>query len=233
MDGGKTFIEIRDRLLRDGVGPEEGARLLVWPALEHFNWGQDYFDRIARGNEQCALRVVDDAGLDQRVSYQALAQRSDQVAGYLASLGLEPGDRLLIMLGNTVPLWETMLACIKLGAVIIPATTLLTRADLVDRLSRGRVKAVVADATHLSLFEGLEGAPIRIAVGAGAASSPHAAGWHRYEDSFGAMQDFRGPKTRANALLLLYFTSGTTARPKLVAHSHTSYPVGQDRKSVV
>ena len=220
MDGGKIFIEIRDRLLRDGVAPGEAARILSWPRLPHFNWANDYFDRMAMDNEACALRVVDDAGLDHPVSYRELAYRSGQVANYLASLGLASGDRLLIMLGNVVPLWETMLACIKLGVVMIPATTLLTRTDLIDRLSRGAVKAVVVDQGHAPLFEGLAGAPIRIAVGG---EVPR---WQRYADSACAAPEFRGAKTDANSLLLLYFTSGTTAKPKLVAHSHVSYPVG-------
>ncbi|HEY2682203.1 MAG TPA: AMP-binding protein [Steroidobacteraceae bacterium] len=220
MDGGKTFIEIRDRLLRDEVGPGEAARLFNWPQLEHFNWARDYFDRIAHGNERCALRVVDDAGLDQPVSYQELSRRSDQVANYLTSLGLTGGDRLLIMLGNVVPLWETMLACIKMGVVMIPATTLLGRTDLIDRLERGRVRAVIVDRIHIPLFEGLEGAPIRIGVGGGPPD------WQRFEDSMAAERHFHGRDTPAGSLLLLYFTSGTTAKPKLVAHSHTSYPVG-------
>src|ERR1700733_11534327 len=69
------------------------------------------------------------------------------------------------MLGNVVALRETMLAPIKLGAVMIPATTLLQRADLVDRLVRGQVRAVVAERALARHFEGLPGAPIRISVG--------------------------------------------------------------------
>jgi acetyl-CoA synthetase len=125
------------------------------------------------------------------------------------------------MLGNVVPLWETMLAAMKLGAVIIPATTLLQRADLEDRLARGRVRAIVTDRALVDHFAGLPGAPIRIAVGG---SAP---GWENFADSEAADAGpaYRVP-TPADALLLLYFTSGTTAKPKLVAHSHTSYPVG-------
>ena len=104
---------------------------------------------------------------------------------------------------------------------MIPATTLLQRADLEDRLLRGRVHAIVADGAHTAHFEGLAGAPIRIAVGGGNPS------WRAFEDSHGADSSRRpSDSTAADALMLLYFTSGTTAKPKLVAHTHTSYPVG-------
>ncbi len=129
MDGGNAFIELRDRLLQEGVPQHQAVECFQWPAMRHFNWASDYFDRIAAGNERPALRVVDDAGLDQALSFAELARRSNQVANFLASQGVGAGDRVLIMLGNVVALWETMLATIKLGAVMIPATTLLQKAD--------------------------------------------------------------------------------------------------------
>ena len=221
MDGGKAFVELRDRLLREGVSHEEASRSFHWPAVPHFNWALDYFDRIASGNDRPALRVVDDAGLDRALSFAALARRSNQVANFLASHGVGRGDRVLIMLGNVVALWETMLATIKLGAVMIPATTLLQRADLMDRLERGRVRAVVAERELARHFDGLPGAPIRISVGG---TVP---GWIGFESSHAADTGFLAAvPTPAEALMLLYFTSGTTATPKLVAHCQTSYAVG-------
>jgi acetyl-CoA synthetase len=221
VDGGKAFIELRDRLLREGISHAQALQAFQWPAVSQFNWANDYFDRIAAGNDRPALRVVDDAGHDQVLSYAALARRSNQVANFLASKGVGPGDHVLIMLGNVVALWETMLATIKLGAVMIPATTLLQRADLEDRLARGRVRGVVTDRALTGHFEGLPGASIRISVG------DAAPGWIAFENSTAAGTKFRAAApTPADALLLLYFTSGTTAKPKLVAHSHTSYPVG-------
>jgi len=220
MSASDTFLALRDRLLGAGADLERARAAFDWPAGGDFNWAGDYFDRIAAGNERPALRVVDDAGGDTTLSFAALARRSNQVANFLAAHGVGRGDRVLIMLGNVVPLWETMLAAIRLGAVMIPATTLLQRADLADRLERGQVKAVVADAALAERFAGLPGAPVRIAVG----TPPP--GWAAFADSERA-PDTRGvAATRADELLLLYFTSGTTARPKLVAHSHASYPVG-------
>lgn len=221
MDGGRAFIELRERLLREGISQAQAVQAFRWPALQRFNWAHDYFDRIAADNHQPALRVVDDDGHDQVLSFAMLARRSNQVANFLAAHGVRRGDRVLIMLGNVVALWETMLAIIKLEAVMIPATTLLQAVDLADRLARGCVRAVIAERGLVDRFHGLPGASIRIVVG-GAAP-----GWSDFEDSNAADPAFRtGVSTPPDELLLLYFTSGTTAQPKLVAHSHTSYAVG-------
>jgi len=216
----RRFIEARDQLLRGRADPVRTAREFRWPAFEHFNWAGDYFDVLAADNAAPALRVVDDAGHDQVLSFAQLARRSLQVAAFLASLGVRRGDRILIMLPNGVPLWESMLASIRLGAVMIPATTLLEHADLADRLQRGRVRAVITTAALSARFERLADGLLQIAVG----GAP--AGWVAWEASGAAPAQFTTAPTRADELLLLYFTSGTTARPKLVAHTHVSYPVG-------
>jgi acetyl-CoA synthetase len=118
-----------------------------------------------------------------------------------------------------------MLAAIKLGAVVIPATTLLTRDDLIDRFERGRARHVITSADNAGKFAEVPGDYTRIAVG-GAPESQYP-GWQRYEDAYKASAEFAPDgETRASDPLLLYFTSGTTARPKLVLHSHQSYPVG-------
>jgi len=125
------------------------------------------------------------------------------------------------MLGNVVPLWEVMLAAMKLGAVVIPATTLLTPTDLKDRFDRGRVRHLIATAADAPKFDRLDPTVTRIAVG----DAP--AGWHRYDDLLKSDATFTPDGlTKATNALLLYFTSGTTSRPKLVEHSHQSYPVG-------
>ncbi|MBS0419756.1 MAG: AMP-binding protein [Proteobacteria bacterium] len=219
MTATTQFIEARDLLLR----AHESARPpdFRWPELNDFNWVGDYFDVIAADTVAPALRVVDDAGADQTVTFREMASRSAQLAGFLASRGVAAGDRILIMLPNVIPLWELMLAAIRLGAVIIPATTLLEVADLRDRLERGQVKVVVTDAALTERFSGLTGAPLRICVG----EAP--SGWIPYAQTYGFGDLFPGAApTRADDLLFLYFTSGTTAKPKLVAHTHASYPVG-------
>ena len=215
------FLVARDQLLQWRGEPMRATQEFCWPAFEHFNWVGDYFDVIARDNHNPALRVVAGDGTEELLTFAQLSRRSRQVADFLAAQGVGPGDRILLMLANIVPLWETMLAAIRLGAVIIPATTLLEREELRDRLERGNAKVVVTNSQLADRFAGLKTAPVRIAVG----DAPP--GWLAYTETQRANADFTPvAATRADDLLFLYFTSGTTARPKLVAHTQVSYPVG-------
>lgn len=218
---GRRFIDARDCLLRHREDLVNAQRAFAWPELAEFNWALDYFDVVAAGSDRPALRVVDDSDLDESVSYGELSQRSSQVANFLASLGIGHGDRILLMLGNVAPLWETMLAAIRIGAVLIPATTLLEREDLADRIARGRVKAVITHSRLAGRFTGASQVPVRIAVG------EEMPGWISYSRASDAgVRYVPASRTRADDPLFIYFTSGTTARPKLVCHTHTSYPVG-------
>ncbi|MEV7177074.1 AMP-binding protein [Kitasatospora sp. NPDC093679] len=215
------FRAARDVLLRHRTDYDAARREFRWPRPTAFNWALDWFDRIAEGNDRRALWVIDDDGSEHTRTFREMAHRSDRVANHLRALGLRRGDRMLVMLGNVPELWETMLGAMKLGVVVIPATLLLSADDLRDRLERGRVRAVVAAAEVADRFTGLPGADLRIAVG----GEPE--GWHRYADADGAADTFEPDgQTPADDPLLLYFTSGTTSRPKLVEHTHTSYPVG-------
>ena len=221
MTSRDRFLLARDILLTHRGDLSAAQRAFRWPTVSHFNWALDYFEPLAAQTGRIALRVIDDNGLDQALTYAQLATRSSQVANYLAAGGVGRGDRVLIMLGNVAPLWETMLAVIKLGAVMIPATTLLQTEDLRDRLERGAVKAIVTDARFAARFDSLPGAPIRVSVGGAVA------GWYDYEESRSSAPYLASrPVTRSDELLLLYFTSGTTAKPKLVAHTHASYAIG-------
>ena len=219
-----SFRAARDLLLRYREDYDSARREFSWPEVDEFNWALDWFDVIAAEHpDRTGLRIVAEDE-DTAATYRELATRSGQVANWLRGLGVERGDRVLLMLGNVAPLWEVILAVMKLGAVIIPASTLLQPADLADRLARGRVRHVVTDAAQTAKFEQLPGDWTRIVVGPGEQA---AAGWHAYADSWAATADF-SPEgvTRAGDPLLLYFTSGTTAQPKLVGHTQVSYPVG-------
>ncbi|WP_068636075.1 AMP-binding protein [Thauera butanivorans] len=215
------FIAARDFLLQHRSDYATAYAGFKWPELTEFNWALDHFDALAQGNDDPALWIVEEDGRESKLSFAEMSARSNRVANWLRSQGVERGDRILIMLGNEVPLWETMLAAIKLGAVVIPATTLLTPDDLVDRVERGQVRHVVIGSAHTGKFESLPGEFTRIAVG----GAP--AGWKAFEDA-AAESDAFTPEgvTRADDPLLLYFTSGTTSKPKLVLHTHQSYPVG-------
>ena len=215
-----TFLAARDLLLAKRTDVEAASRDFQWPKLEHFNFALDHFDRLATGNEAAALRFIGPGDHDSTVSFAALSARSNQVANHLRRLGVNRGDRVLLLLGNVPALWEAMLGCCKLGAVVVPATTMLTEDDLRDRFDRGRIRHAIVAGEHAARFEPLGDGFSRIAVGG-------APGWHRFEDGYDASPEFEPDgETRATDPLLLYFTSGTTAKPKLVLHSHQSYPVG-------
>jgi acetyl-CoA synthetase len=221
MSAHDEFLHARDFLLAHRDDYPGAYRDFRWPRLTEFNWALDHFDRAAAGNHRPALWIVDESGAQQKLSFAQLSARSNQVANWLRSMGVERGHRVLLMLSNEVALWEAMLACIKLGAVMIPCSNLLTPADLADRLTRGEVKHVIVGAPNTEKFSGLPGSYTRIVVGGGRK------GWLDFADSNGAPADFSASgRTRATDPLLLYFTSGTTAKAKLVLHSHQSYPVG-------
>ena len=224
-----TVAEAREFLLRHGTDYDAAVKGFKWPDPVPFNWALDWFDgdlaTDPTSKDRAALWIVDAASdVEIKVTFEAMSHRSNQVANFLRAQGLNRGDHLLLLLGNVVALWETMLACIKLGVVIIPATTLLTPEELRDRLDRGRAKAVVATQDQVAKFASLNGdGLIRIVVGA-TASHP---GWLAYETTNDFPESYQpDASTDADDPMLLYFTSGTTAKPKLVLHSQRSYPVG-------
>ena len=232
-DRTRAFRDARDLLLAHREDLDAARREFRWPRLEHFNWATDWFDRLAGEQPaKTALWLVEDgpdsdaSGLAHtKVSYADMARRSREVAGWLWAQQVRPGDRVLLVLGNVVPLWELILACTRMGAVIIPATTLLTRADLADRVERGAVRVAVAAVSDARRFGDVAADCVRIAV-PDSSGEQRPDGWLAYGDSDGHAELEPLPPTRSDDPLLLYFTSGTTAQPKLVTHTHVSYPVG-------
>ncbi|MGF1667512.1 MAG: AMP-binding protein [Acidimicrobiia bacterium] len=219
------FLEARDFLLAHRRDYETAYAGFRWPELTDFNWATDYFDRIASGNAAPALHIVEESGEQAVLSYAELSTRSNQVANLLVELGLGKGDRVLVMLGNEVALWETMLAVVKLGAVAIPATTLLAGADLADRIERGNARMVITNDTGAARIDDLD--PGLVAGVTLLKVGPAIDGWHPYAHADDQPSRFAAPEPTSPAdPLLEYFTSGTTAKPKLVQHTQASYPVG-------
>ncbi len=216
------FLAARDFLLERRGDYEAAHAGFTWPRPERFNWALDWFDHIAEGNGADALRIVEEDGTSRSVSFGELSVRSASAANWLRDQGVAAGDRLLVMLGNQRELWEVMLGAMKLRAVVIPATPLLGAADLRDRIERGNVRHVIVRTEDTGKFDEVPGTYTRIAAGADVPT-----GWRRLEDMYAADGHFSPDgETLATDPLMLYFTSGTTARPKLVEHTHASYPIG-------
>jgi acetyl-CoA synthetase len=224
-----TFKEARAFLLKNRTDYDAAVEGFRWPDPVAFNWALDWFDaELARdpdSKHRTALWIVESpSNRETKLSFAELSRRSNQVANFLRALGVKRGDHLLLLLGNVVPLWETALAAMKLGVVVIPATTLLTSEELRDRLDRGRARVVVAAKDQVEKFAGLlDSDLVRLVVGATATQEP----WLPFDQAADFPQAFTpNEPTQAADPMLLYFTSGTTAKPKLVRHSQRSYPVG-------
>lgn len=216
-----AFRAARDQLLAAGTDHAGASAAFAWPDVgAHFNWATDWFDQIATGNTRTALWIVEEDGREVTVSFDEMVKRSDQVATWLRQQGVAQGDHVMLMLGNQVELWESMLAIMKVGAVILPTSTVLGTHDLADRVLRAGVQHVIAHDVDTPKFADVDGAFTRICVG-----TP-APGWTSYADSHRAEAAKVGASVASTDPSLIYFTSGTTSKPKMVVHSQVSYPVG-------
>jgi acetyl-CoA synthetase len=221
MKSAAAFIAARDFLLAHRDDYQSAYRGFRWPQLDEFNWALDFFDVQAESQGGTALRIVEQDGSDHSYSFGTLRERSNRVANFLRRLGVARGERVLVMLPNMVALWEIMLATMKLGAIVSPASMLLSSAELADRIVRGRMRHLITDDTNIVKFAGIADGCTRVSVGA---ATP---GWVAYTRADAESDEFEaGAATRIQDPFLLYFTSGTTARPKMVLHTFESYPVG-------
>lgn len=224
MSTTQQFRAARDTLIKHQQDYDAARTAFEWPRFDTFNFAFDWFDTLPDNDE--ALVIIEIDGTETRRTFAQLKERSNQVAAWLTSLGVKRGDRVMLMLGNQVELWECMLACIKGGFVMNPATAMLGTADLQDRTERAEISWVIVNPDDAEKFQDVTGDFTVIQVGA----EPPAQTSHptiQFSESFQAPSEFDpGVDTRADELLFLYFTSGTTSKAKLVQHTHTSYPVG-------
>lgn len=231
----EQFRQSRDQLVRHQDDWEQARAAFVWPRFDHFNFGFDWFDAIAESSPRAdaqALVIAEEDGSVLRRTFAELSRDSNKVANWLTSVGVQRGDRLILMLNNQVELWETMLGCIKVGAVMIPTTTQMGPEDLHDRVLRGEARWVMAGTKDLGKFDDIAGEFTLIHVpGAYTPDTPDPDVGERTVLNFNQAYAAEGQlepsqPTPADDTLLLYFTSGTTSKPKLVEHTHVSYPVG-------
>ncbi|HYF55773.1 MAG TPA: AMP-binding protein [Salinarimonas sp.] len=220
--GSGEFRAARDCLFEHGTDLQAARQAFHWPEAPRFNWALDWFDaELAQGplRDGPAVRILGETR--EESTFAELSARSNQVANGLRRRGIRRGDRILLMAGNVTPLWETMLAAMKLGAVVIPTTLLLTGADLAERIARARVRCVIVPASETPKLPTLGPEIDAICIGV------PPSGWTSFDLLREASAEFTPDgETQADEPLLLYFTSGTTSRPKMVLHSHRSFPVG-------
>ena len=254
IDPTAAFFAARDELLACAGSPERARAEFQWPDVgPDFNWAHDVFDAIAAGRDAAAvggdataLWIVESDGREIKRSFAELKTRSDQAANWLLANGARKGDVAMLMLGNRLELWEIMLAAVKIGVVILPTSVVLGTHELVDRVDRGRVSWVFAAAEDAVKFAEVPGDYRRVGVGferdhathTGKALDAHrahvalldsaaeAGEWLRYENVDEASAAPVARQTSSEDPCLIYFTSGTTSLPKIVEHSHTSYPLG-------
>ncbi len=241
-----AFFAERDFLLDAAGDPDRAREEFRWPDVgPHFNWAHDVFDRIAEdaagaagadgadvdaaGNNNLALWIVEEDGSELKRTFAQMKRRSDQVAHWMLSSGFQRGDVAMLMLGNRVELWEIMLAAMKIGVVLLPTSVVLGSHELADRIERGTVNWVFAAPEDAVKFAEVPGSYRGVGVGLAAGTAEQRAmlsDWLRYEESSAASLEPIVKNTASEDPVLLYFTSGTTSLPKIVVHSHTSYPLG-------
>jgi acetyl-CoA synthetase/medium-chain acyl-CoA synthetase len=197
---------------------------------EYFNFATDVIGKWAQDPNRLAMMWVGPDGSERHISFTTFAERSNKAANAFAHLGIQKGDAILIMLPRIPEWWESVLALMKLGAIFIPCTTLLTPQDIEHRIHVAEAKGFITDS---------EGAAKLDQIRANCPTLRHAVmiepdadlarreGWTSYHQIVeSASSSFTGPQTRSDDPCLVYFTSGTVGYPKMVLHTHASYPIG-------
>ena len=220
-----------ERFLRQTsfVSTEDYREHLQFIIPEHFNFAYDVMDVWAAENpDGLALLWTNDEGAEIRTTFARLKEGSDQAASYLQQLGIGKGDPVMLILKRRYEWWTVMLALHKLGAVVIPATHMLTRHDIVYRNTRASVKAIVCvdDPYVMSQVEAAmpDSPTVETIVAVSSTVSPDnqhlPAGWHDWQKECPLAPPFVRPseKNENSDTMLMYFTSGTSGEPKMVAH---------------
>ncbi len=228
----KEFLAARNFLL-SRPPYEEARRGFRWPRLGEWNWAVQYFDGVLAEEDPGAPAFiwVNDELLDTHdklvVTRHKLREESSRLANAFYREGYGKGDSVLVMTGNVPELFTIFLGLLKAGMPIVPATVLLTPEDVVDRVRRAGVKAVIADGSGAEKIDRVRAELEKIGVRDFLLVGGERKGWRNLEDfTSGAGASFNKVVTDAGQIALIYFTSGTTAKPKMVFHTHASYPAG-------
>lgn len=196
---------------------------------ENFNFGYDVVDAwAAEQPDKLAMLWTNDKGREERFTFAKMKEMTDRTASYFQSLGIEKGDRVMLILKRNYEFWFSIVALHKIGAVVIPATHLLTKKDIVYRNNMAGTKAIVCCGDPLILEH----------VASSKAESPTLEkmisvgpevpeGFEDFQKGIENAAPFVKPAqvNTNDDVMLIYFTSGTSGEPKMVAHSFT-YPLG-------
>ena len=197
---------------------------------EYFNFATDVIGKWASDPNKLAMLWIGQNGEERQLTFAHFAERSSRAANAFARLGIQKGDRVLVMLPRIPEWWESVLGLMKIGAIPIPSTTLLTPKDIQFRAGVAEVAAFITDSEGAEKFDQVrsECPTVKVAI----LVEPNAdvggrEGWTSYQQIVDeASPEFTGPKTRSDDACLVYFTSGTVGYPKMVLHTHASYPIG-------
>lgn len=191
---------------------------------EYFNFGLDVVDHWAEDPTKLAMLWVDDAGHSARYTFADMRQSSNRFASVLQGLGVRPGDGAMLVLPR-IPEWHSItVALMKLGAIPMPGTVLLTPKDFAYRINMAEAKVVIVDETNAAKVDTVrDDCPTLqhyIVVGG------RRPGWMAYDDVMASASEAYTPaRTRSTDPAVIYFTSGTTGGPKMVLHTQASYPL--------
>jgi acyl-coenzyme A synthetase/AMP-(fatty) acid ligase len=196
-----------------------------------YNWGFDLVDRLGREKGKApALVFAHEGGAPETLTFGDVSDRSSRLANYLAGHGVGRGDPVMLMLSNTPWLWLSVVALMKAGAIVVPAAPTLTPNDLEYRLTAAMITGIITDETGAQkLAETPTGKAGRMKLTVCAPSgSPGGvpAGWLDIREALRESKSIASPQTKATDPALYYFTSGTEGHPKVVVHTHASYPLG-------
>ena len=194
---------------------------------EHFNFAYDVMDAWAEeAPEKLALLWTNDQGEEIRATYKQLKEQSDQAASYLQSLGIGKGDPVMLILKRRYEWWIIMLALCKIGAIVIPATHMLTKKDIIYRNTRASVKAIICvDDAYVTgqIQQAMSESPtVKQYITVTDHGKPIPEGFRDWQAEWKNAPEFVRPAFVNNNedTMIMYFTSGTSGEPKMVAHDY-------------